>query len=486
MKKIFSVLIMMLLFTGSAFASHVDYLSDRSAEWIGNPNRFGTTNSVDGVYYNPAGMAKMKDGFYTNISNQVILNDYKIEIGKSTTDFSFSSTLNDGFTNYPGMNTYEQHKHSPVVPNIYMLYKKDNWGVMASAGVLGGGGSLYWEDGTPLINGIVQSLDTLGAFTSTYDPTGGQSKYFGYGGTGATPVGASVSVNMTSFLLESTVGVLYEINNTISVSAGVRYIYSKKATKIEIRSAGFGGEKDTLYDGSWDASSVQAILGVNIAPTEKLNIGITFESIGIMNYKVTVDEDASYGGMLARSAGYIDGREFRYDLPPRLNMGVEYDVTDRFKVMSSSCIYFANWGTYEGPKDNGPTYTGANEDLPTHLGYEIGAGLEWQFLENVTWTGGFTWNYIGADNSTDNEMIYKNDCWNLGTGIIVKTSSGVKLVFSFMRNIYPDTSNSEGVFISGSQMAGATSNGYTDQVNYNTTYKKVSHVVAFGAEYNFL
>jgi len=51
-------------------AGGIDNKHNFSAEYIRTLNRNAATDSADGVVYNPAGVVKMPDGFWLNLSGQ--------------------------------------------------------------------------------------------------------------------------------------------------------------------------------------------------------------------------------------------------------------------------------------------------------------------------------------------------------------------------------------------------------------------------------
>ena len=83
MKKLFVFLCVAGLIAASAsplFAGGIDNKTNWSAEYIRTLNRNAATDSADIVMYNPAGVMKMADGFYGNVSAQYIAKDYNNQI----------------------------------------------------------------------------------------------------------------------------------------------------------------------------------------------------------------------------------------------------------------------------------------------------------------------------------------------------------------------------------------------------------------------
>jgi len=79
MKKLFVSLCVAGLIVSSAsslFAGGIENKHNWSAEYVRTLNRNAATDSADAVVYNPAGVMKMEDGFYLNLTGQYVLKDY--------------------------------------------------------------------------------------------------------------------------------------------------------------------------------------------------------------------------------------------------------------------------------------------------------------------------------------------------------------------------------------------------------------------------
>jgi len=81
----------------------------------------------------------MKDGVVLYLSSQTILKTYSGELISPATE---PLGKND---------VYESKKPSPIVPNFYGIYKKDNYAVFVGAGLIAGGGSVDYKDGVAMM-----------------------------------------------------------------------------------------------------------------------------------------------------------------------------------------------------------------------------------------------------------------------------------------------------------------------------------------------
>jgi len=445
-KTLFPAMVLVTLAAGNLFASHYDYLTDLSAEWIAGPNRLAVTDSADAAAYNPAGTAFMKDGLYVNVSNQTILNYYGAEV--------------DGA--YPGPTDYESHKASPLVPNGYLVYKQDNWAAFGAVNILCGGGSLSYANGLPTLNEGIR----LAAIMGKYGTSGNIIDAANIGVLTAQ-INGSIIADVKSVGLAPSIGGSYKFNDMISASLTARYISMSKNSKATFVRAGSTGTKTTLLDVDQTADGISGIIGANIRPMSNLNIGTSFETPTKLEYEIDVNTDISAGQSVSAANGNPDGGKFRYDLPAKFNIGAEYKITDNFKVMMSGIYYFSKWMKMEKIDSTGKI---DNLSEKTHS-YEIGAGFEWKFMQNVAWTGGVVWDYINQPEEQTSDALYKNECINIGTGFSIHPNEKTKFTVGFMRNIYPDLERKNANFKSG---------------YYDITYHKESWVVAVGMEHNFM
>ncbi len=193
MKKIFTFFTGIIV-PGMLMAGGLVTNTNQSAAWVRMPSRNASTN-IDAVYYNPAGLMKMENGFHLSVSNQMIFQKRIVE--------NFYNKLNDP--------TFEGDVKAPVFPGIYAAYKMDRIAVWAGFNPIGGGGGAEYKEGLPSFE--MSAADLVPALASQ-GVTGyrlnaylkGSSVYFGIQG-----------------------GVSFKINDWISVGAGLRYVMASNS-----------------------------------------------------------------------------------------------------------------------------------------------------------------------------------------------------------------------------------------------------------------
>lgn len=474
---IFTLMAPMILLVASGHASYINSLTNLSANWISNPaGRLAATDSADGVATNPAGLVRMEEGLHIHFSSQSIDNHYKIRVGDS----------------YPGQGITEQNKPSKFVPSLYVNRKRDNWSFFGGLNIYGGGGSLYFEDGTPNLNMAVWGIEALAARSSKLlgtpvQPWSNGKKYFNLSPDPNQALGAGVSSEMLSMMPAFSFGAAYAVSSRFSVAAGARIIYGLQTIKIAARSAGLHGDKATLYDAEWTTLGGLLFASVNYRPVERLNLALMVESWAPMKWEVNVKEDLSLRTpafnnehALSSMSGYLDGRTFRFDEPAKLFLGADYALTDTLNLNAMFMLYMPMWGEYQKPASSTPnnpqtgtSYALNETEYDLDPGFEAGVGMDVKLSGNTTWSAGVVYNCINYRDTYHSELVMKNDLFNVGTGVRTRVNDRFTLGVGYMRNIYLDEEN-------------ANQTKDPNGKSYATTYSKKANVLAFSLEYRFM
>lgn len=461
-KTLFPAMVLVTLAAGNLFASHYDYLTNLSAEWIASPNRFAVTDSADAATFNPAGTAFMKDGLYFNFSSQTIMNYYSAEV-----DSSYPSSFTES----------KSHKGSPFIPNMFVVFKQNDWSAFAAVNMVTGLGSFAYDNGLPSVNEKIR-MAAIGGYYSGAGLTT-QLVDFVNPATPAdpanlnSPLKGAINSDMKGFGIAPSIGGAYKFDDMISASFGLRHVSQTKTSKATFVRGGANGIKVTLLEAEMKAQGITPIIGVDIKPDSKLNIGLSFEAPTKLEYEVNIKTDLSNGQIVSKAGGKPDGAKYRYDLPGKFNIGAEYAITDNFKIMASGIYYLSKWMKME---KNDAAGNRIELKQKTHS-YEIGAGFEWKFMQNVAWTGGVVWDYINQPEEQTSDELFKNDCLNVGTGLSINPNDKTKFTIGFMRNFYPDLKRNGGAEAYPNTPVAKT---------YDETYHKESWVVAVGMEHNFM
>ncbi len=160
---------------------------------------------IDAVYYNPAGLTKLSNGFHLSLNNQSI--------------FQTKDVVN----NYPYLHGSPDAKYTgivkaPVFPGVYAVYKMDKLAFSFGFNPVGGGGGAKYDTGLPSfemkISDLVPSLAAI---------------------TGPMDYKADINFEGTSIYFGYQFGVSYEINPAISLFAGIRTVTAKNTYNGSIK-----------------------------------------------------------------------------------------------------------------------------------------------------------------------------------------------------------------------------------------------------------
>lgn len=212
MRRSLSAAVAAFLLSGTMFAGGILTNTNQSAMYTRMPARDATLG-IDAVYYNPAGLTKLDDGFHFSINNQFV--------GQTRTVTSDYQYLNDP--------KYLGDVSAPLFPGIYAVYKTGNWAFSAGFNPIGGGGGATYNRGLPSfempISDLPPALSSQGQNVTAYRMNAyfeGQSVFFGYQ--------ANIS---------------YAINDMISVALGGRYVTAKETYTGHLK------DIELEVDGTW-------------------------------------------------------------------------------------------------------------------------------------------------------------------------------------------------------------------------------------------
>jgi long-subunit fatty acid transport protein len=365
-----------LTVTSTVFAGSVDYLCNKSAKYMMTYTRNGSVEiSADIAAFNPAGTAMLPKGLYFDISNQsLVLMPYSQD---SEIDYAMAFTDKD--------QTFEQNNPNCLLPNAYAVYSfgdngAGNLALFLQAGIVAGGGTLKWNDGTA---GTTLALSGIGANSGQGDITSqsfeAMSVYYGLG------LGCA-----NSFM-----------DNMLSVSLGGRYVRATRSFSLD---AAFqlGGKLDCEY--SYVANGFTPIVGIDFKPTRELNIALRFDYQTYLRFIYNEERfDASTAAIgtattnVLTNAGIADGSKITYDLPLIIGLGSEYALTPRLTLMASGNLYLLSLADLGSVKDPSGKRVDLNDYFGT--GWEVSAGFSYMLMKNLKIGAGVLYTEIGVRDS---------------------------------------------------------------------------------------
>lgn len=251
MKKTIIVAAGLFLLAGTAsplWAGGVVNKTNLSAEYIRTLNRNAATDSADAVAYNPAGVMKMANGSYFNISMQYLLKDYG-----STTANNFDALGNGHFSS----------DEPSAIPSIFGIYKKDRWAAFASLTVPGGGGKVKFDQGNATTAIAAQQIKNHGLLAA-----------------GVLGI-VSQRLEAESYYIGLTMGGAYAVNDKLSVAGGIRHVDATSELRGELNLNAVGGAavvRQSIAEYEKTADGIGGIIGLNYAPNDQINLGLRYET----------------------------------------------------------------------------------------------------------------------------------------------------------------------------------------------------------------
>jgi long-subunit fatty acid transport protein len=282
MRKILT-LIAGTLITGNLLAGGLVTNTNQSAAWVRMPSRNASTQ-IDAVYYNPAGLMKMENGFHFGLNNQTI---------------SQTRTITSTYP-YLNSNEYKGTVFAPFFPSIYAAFKMNKFAVSLGFMPIGGGGGATYETGLPSFEmGISDLVPMLSNPPTDYD---------------ATAYDVDIFFEGSSLFLGYQGAISYKINDFISIAAGARYVTAKNTYTGHLQDVmvTMGGNDVSISEYFLGiASNLTSFIGVPtlLAPALPTYGGLTLaqaQAGGILNATQRAGIEAGLTGAIGLSQATVD------------------------------------------------------------------------------------------------------------------------------------------------------------------------------------
>ncbi len=362
MKKVLTGVVMgasILAIASPVMAGGAINKSNRSVEFMRIFARNAATDGADIATYNPAGTVQMADGLHLSGSLQYLIEkEYE------------ASFLGE---------TYASDEPS-MVPSLFAVYSRDRWAGFFSVDVPIGGGKVDYEDGNFTSFSVGQSVTRLTGLPLT-----------------------SHHVEAESMGIAYTLGGAYQITDMISASVGLRYIDAS----TEMDGGATNGPLTSNISYEAEAGGWGGIIGLDITPNDKMNIGIKYATNTELEYDYTVKD----GAQILGSIGIRDGDEKNDDLPAELALGYSYQMTPKLRGEVGFNYYFNSNSDIGG--------TTLREGLEDRIddSWEIGLGCEFAISDAWKISGGYLYSSMGVDPEDSSKFLPDLDAHTLGVGL---------------------------------------------------------------------
>jgi long-chain fatty acid transport protein len=478
--------------TGSLFAGGLVTNTNQSAAWVRMPSRNATVG-IDAVYFNPAGLTKLEDGFHFSVSNQTIFQTKTVQ----------NSYKGPGGNYGLNKDLYVGKVSAPIFPSIYGVYKTGKLAFSLGFNPVGGGGGAVYKTGLPSFemsaSDLVPSLASQNATGYKLDAyLKGSSVYFGLQG-----------------------GVSYKINDWISVGAGLRYVMGKNTylghlTDIQVNLGSVDTPAWTRADAIMTGIAANATTAA-VSTTALVGAGagsITLATAQTLGY-ITAPQRALLEGALtgfgypttvsiATADQIFKGAAVKYtatatllgdqnvdvtqtgsgispifsvNLSPteNLNIGVKFEMSTKMELVNKTKKDFLLANPATGNITMFPDGEKTNSDMPALLSigadYKVSSSLMLSIGGNYFFDKSVSYGHkldLDINSSTPSTLVRNHDIianngWSLETGV--------------------EANLSEKLLVSGGYVF--ANKGVNSKYQSDLTYGNATHTIGLGGAYSF-
>jgi long-chain fatty acid transport protein len=254
----------------------------------------------------------------------------------------------------------------------------------------------------------------------------------------------------------------------LSVSLGVRFVDASREFKgfATVNNSSIPAIPITTYEVDFEetGNGWGGIIGVNVAPTEELNIGLRYETKTSIDLGTSVTTNTLPGAL---NPLITDGAERNRDLPALLGLGVSYKFTPKIRVETDLTYYFnedADWGDI--PISGG-------DETQKDNGYDIGIACEYTFNPKWKASVGYMYTDVGIDPANMSIETPELDASTIAGGVAFSPTANWALNFGILKTFYDD----------------ATAPAYVDPDTglpiAAKLYEKDVVIIAIGVQYKF-
>ncbi|WP_294535642.1 hypothetical protein [uncultured Bacteroides sp.] len=440
MRKISLIGLVMLIVSIPTFAG--DYLTNTNqhATYLRMVAR-GASIDVDGVYYNPAGLAFLpKDGVQLSLTVQSAFQKRMIDATSSLwTMDGKNSTRN-----------YEGKASAPVIPSFHGVWKTGKWAVSGAFSITGGGGKASFDRGLPMFD--------AGAIGMVTKESMGRLKPSMYN--------INSAMEGRQYIFGAQLGLSRKINDHIAVYVGARMNYFtggykgflnislkdgvadklvqdmigqlvqggiplEQAQQVVSQKAGEMMKKldDSKIDLDCDQTGwgLTPILGVDVK-FGKLNLAAKYEFKANMNIENDTRTLNYPQGAEPFMAPFKDGVNTPSDIPAFFSVAAGYEFLPCLRASVE----------YHFFDDKHAGMAGGKENYLKHGTHEYLAGVEWDIDKFMTVSGGFQKTNYGLSDEFQGDTSFSCDSYSLGFGARLNLTKALSVDVAYFWSKYSD------------------------------------------------
>ncbi len=465
---------------------------------------------IDGVYFNPAGVAFLGQGSHISLNWQTVIQTRTI---KNEYPLFGNNVNNSGI-----QRTFQGKAFAPVLPSIQYAYNWKNFSFQTNFAVGGGGGKCTFDDGLGSFERIVsETALAASGLARAIDAVAVPGKqmfssdaYFG--STGKYSFNSYMRGRQYYYGL--SLGAAYKVNPNLSVFAGVRGVYAltnyygyvrdikvgsvplyqmldptkTNSADIELNcdqsGTGFTPILSVDYKtGRWNVAAKYEFKtrirlknkSVNQAPSIgnlPANLGAALVKAGVspQNANAILTAPSVLGTMqaikerfdaeLGEATGeFEDGKKVPGDIPALLTVGVGYNPIDPLRVNVGFHYYW----------DKQAEAYNHREKLLKRGTMEMNAGVEYDASKLVTVSAGWQNTNYGLTPEYMNDKSFVVSSNSVGAGVCLHLTKKMNLNLAYFCTLYGHEKTSE------TALGG----------EYKADYTRTNHVFGAGLDIDF-
>ena len=409
----FALLFIFLLSITYSFGG--DYLTNtnQSIRYLRNPARGGTIG-IDGVYYNPAGLSFLDNGWHFQFNWQQPKQERTIK--SSLGPLYAYNYLDPGTQESDGIYSkyFKGKVNIPIQPSIYLAYIQDGWAFQFGAGILGGGGTCkFYDRGVPSFEDLLgSSAISRGYQYSLKSKIEGESYYYGI-----------------------TLGVSKKVTEKLSISFGIRTIFASNIYKGSVDQITFRDNAGNIFNSSdqyvlhakLDGVGFAPVIGVDYQPNRYLNLSAKYEFRTALHLKTSAKGNNETFNALAQTqpafTKFLDGEKSRGDMPGLFSCGVQISPIEKVRILGEFKHFFdkdaAQWSSEIVGNTN-----------------ELLCGVEWDITPKIEVSAGYQRTIYSQKEGNYSDLSFNLNGNSIGFGIGYKLSDCVTLNTGYFRTDY--------------------------------------------------
>lgn len=384
--------------------------------------------SVQGAYYNPAGVGFLSNGWHEALNIQ---SAYQTRTATSHFDFFQYGAANNGATT----KKYKGKASAPVIPSFDLAYVHNRWFGSFHFGLTGGGGKAEFKDGLGSFESLVSMLPVVAGALSGKDAS-------------SLPYSFDSYMRGRQYYFGGQLGIGYKIKPGLSVSLGGRLTYA---------TTNYYGHVQNIQLAGVPVATLLSNAGITLSNTNLSNVlanGINLNCdqtgwgfapiVGVhwqngrwnvaakyefkTRMRLTNRSNLTEGEALSNLAEFTDGKKVTGDIPALLAAGAQYAILPNLRAAAGFHYYF--------DKD-ARQYNDKQKRLDGNT-WEITAGLEYDL--NDRWTvsaGGQSTNYgLGKNSRYISDMSFVTSSYSVGLGAKFKVNKSINMEVAYFKTFY--------------------------------------------------